>query len=104
MKYMDYCIKGQGIMCLGLVEHSHSKLAAGNTTEGCGAFTMSDEEGGGGRNGGDGGKRDGGEGGGKNHNKYRKDKPWDSASIDHWSTAEWKDETMKVNSSTILVT
>lgn len=37
-----------------------------------------------------------GGGGGKNHNKYRKDKPWDSASIDHWSIPDWKDETMKV--------
>ena len=41
------------------------------------------------------GKKEGG-GGAKNHNKYRKDKPWDSASIDHWSIPEWKDETMKV--------
>lgn len=41
------------------------------------------------------GKRGGG--GGKNHNKYRKDKPWDSASIDHWSIPDWKDETMKVS-------
>lgn len=37
-----------------------------------------------------------GVGGGKNHNKYRKDKPWDSASIDHWSIPDWQDETMKV--------
>ena len=45
------------------------------------------------------GKRGGGGGGGgaKNHNKYRKDKPWDSASIDHWSIPDWKDETMKVS-------
>lgn len=25
----------------------------------------------------------------KNHNKYRKDKPWDSAEIDHWKIEEW---------------
>lgn len=25
----------------------------------------------------------------KNHNKYRKDKPWDSADTDHWKTDEW---------------
>lgn len=46
-----------------------------------------------------GGGDDGGEGargGGKNHNKYRKDKPWDIASVDHWSIPDWKDETMKV--------
>lgn len=33
---------------------------------------------------------------GKNHKKYRKDKPWDNASIDHWAIPEWKDENMKV--------
>lgn len=48
-----------------------------------------------GRNGGGGGR--GGEG--KNHNKYRKDKPWDSASIDHWSIPDWKDDNMKVLSA-----
>lgn len=37
-----------------------------------------------------------GEGRGKNHNKYRKDKPWDNASIDHWAIPDWKDETIKV--------
>ncbi len=45
---------------------------------------------------GGGGGKDGGRGGEKNHNKYRKDKPWDSASIDHWSIPDWKDENMKV--------
>ena len=30
--------------------------------------------------------------GAKNHKKYRKDKPWDSAEIDHWKIEEWKDE------------
>jgi len=29
-------------------------------------------------------------GGGKNHKKYRKDKPWDTDDIDHWKTDEWK--------------
>eukprot|EP00752_Nemacystus_decipiens_P002773 g2591.t1 len=43
---------------------------------------------------GEGGKG-GGRGGSKNHNKYRKDKPWDSASIDHWSIPDWKDDNMK---------
>jgi len=28
----------------------------------------------------------------KNHNKYRKDKPWDNDQIDHWTQEEWKDE------------
>jgi hypothetical protein len=32
---------------------------------------------------------------GKNHKKYRKDKPWDSADIDHWKVDEWKEEDMK---------
>lgn len=40
---------------------------------------------------------EGGAGGGKNHSKYRKDKPWDNASIDHWSIPNWQDETMKVS-------
>lgn len=29
----------------------------------------------------------------KNHNKYRRDKPWDNAEIDHWSLSPW-DETV----------
>jgi ribosomal RNA assembly protein len=29
----------------------------------------------------------------KNHNKYRRDKPWDDANIDHWSTAPWNPDT-----------
>ncbi len=28
----------------------------------------------------------------KNHNKYRKDKPWDLPTIDKWNVPEWKDE------------
>jgi ribosomal RNA assembly protein len=32
------------------------------------------------------------EGGAKNHNKYRRDKPWDNPDIDHWSVSPW-DET-----------
>ena len=31
-------------------------------------------------------------GGAKNHNKYRRDKPWDNPDIDHWSVSPW-DET-----------
>jgi ribosomal RNA assembly protein len=30
--------------------------------------------------------------GGKNHRKYRRDKPWDNENIDHWKIEEWKDE------------
>lgn len=30
----------------------------------------------------------------KNHNKYRRDKPWDTADIDHWTIDEWKPEYM----------
>jgi ribosomal RNA assembly protein len=28
----------------------------------------------------------------KNHNKYRKDKPWDTDDIDHWKNIPWDDE------------
>lgn len=28
----------------------------------------------------------------KNHNKYRKDKPWDNEEIDHWKIDEFKPE------------
>ena len=31
----------------------------------------------------------------KNHNKYRKDKPWDSEEIDHWKVEEWDPTNMK---------
>ena len=30
----------------------------------------------------------------KNHNKYRKDKPWDNESIDHWKIEEFDTEKM----------
>jgi ribosomal RNA assembly protein len=33
----------------------------------------------------------------KNHNKYRKDKPWDTEDIDHWKIDEWKPEMLKGN-------
>ncbi|CAM9727309.1 unnamed protein product, partial [Choristocarpus tenellus] len=33
----------------------------------------------------------------KNHNKYRRDKPWDNANIDHWAISSWKDDDMKVS-------
>mmetsp|Transcript_27073 Transcript_27073/g.46016 ORF Transcript_27073/g.46016 Transcript_27073/m.46016 type:complete len:417 (-) Transcript_27073:108-1358(-) len=29
--------------------------------------------------------------GAKNHNKYRRDKPWDNPDIDHWSVSPWDD-------------
>jgi hypothetical protein len=32
---------------------------------------------------------------GKNHNKYRRDKPWDTADIDHWKIDEWKEDDSK---------
>lgn len=28
----------------------------------------------------------------KNHNKYRRDKPWDNEDIDHWKIEPWKDD------------
>lgn len=28
----------------------------------------------------------------KNHNKYRKDKPWDNGDIEHWKVDSWKDD------------
>ena len=31
----------------------------------------------------------------KNHNKYRRDKPWDHEGIDHWKLEEWKPEYLK---------
>jgi hypothetical protein len=35
----------------------------------------------------------------KNHNKYRKDKPWDNENIDHWKIEEWnEDDTGKASS------
>jgi ribosomal RNA assembly protein len=27
----------------------------------------------------------------KNHNKYRRDKPWDNKDIDHWKLPDWKE-------------
>ena len=30
----------------------------------------------------------------KDHNKYRRDKPWDHDGIDHWAVPEWKPEMM----------
>lgn len=32
---------------------------------------------------------------GKNHKKYRKDKPWDTDDIDHWKIDEWKADYLK---------
>lgn len=31
----------------------------------------------------------------KNHNKYRRDKPWDHDGIDHWKQEEWKPDFLK---------
>jgi hypothetical protein len=36
----------------------------------------------------------GAEGEKKNHNKYRRDKPWDNDSVNHWKVEEWKPEYM----------
>jgi len=33
----------------------------------------------------------------KNHNKYRKDKPWDDENIDHWKLDEWKADYMSTS-------
>lgn len=33
----------------------------------------------------------------KNHNKYRKDKPWDTEDIDHWKLDEWNPDHLKGN-------
>ena len=35
---------------------------------------------------------------GKNHNKYRREKPWDNASIDHWKTEKWGPNDMRAGS------
>ncbi len=29
---------------------------------------------------------------GKNHKKYRRDKPWDNENIDHWAIQPWTEE------------
>lgn len=29
---------------------------------------------------------------GKNHKKYRRDKPWDTPDIDHWAIQPWNEE------------
>lgn len=31
----------------------------------------------------------------KNHKKYRKDKPWDDETIDHWKQEEWNPDNLK---------
>jgi hypothetical protein len=33
----------------------------------------------------------------KNHNKYRRDKPWDNADIDHWKVEEFTSEEVKTS-------
>ena len=34
----------------------------------------------------------------KNHNKYRRDKPWDNDAIDHWKTEKWSQGDMRAGS------
>jgi ribosomal RNA assembly protein len=31
----------------------------------------------------------------KNHKKYRKDKPWDDETVDHWKVDEWNPEHLR---------
>jgi ribosomal RNA assembly protein len=31
----------------------------------------------------------------KNHNKYRKDKPWDTEETDHWKHEDWEADDLK---------
>eukprot|EP00596_Hydrurales_sp_CCMP1899_P010258 CAMPEP_0119049488 /NCGR_PEP_ID=MMETSP1177-20130426/64882_1 /TAXON_ID=2985 /ORGANISM="Ochromonas sp, Strain CCMP1899" /LENGTH=338 /DNA_ID=CAMNT_0007026775 /DNA_START=29 /DNA_END=1045 /DNA_ORIENTATION=+ len=33
----------------------------------------------------------------KNHNKYRKDKPWDTEDVDHWKLEEWNPDHLQGN-------
>ncbi|RYH15854.1 hypothetical protein EON65_30995 [archaeon] len=37
-------------------------------------------------------EQEGNDGKAKNHKKYRRDKPWDSETIDHWKVQEWKED------------
>jgi len=38
----------------------------------------------------------------KNHNKYRRDKPWDNENIDHWSKSPWDVEKDKLPGGSLL--
>ena len=38
----------------------------------------------------------------KNHNKYRRDKPWDTEDIDHWKNSPWDQETDKLPGGRLL--
>ncbi len=38
----------------------------------------------------------------KNHNKYRRDKPWDNDEIDHWKNESWDDEKDKLPGGRLL--
>jgi ribosomal RNA assembly protein len=38
----------------------------------------------------------------KNHNKYRRDKPWDNDEIDHWKVESWNEETDKLPGGRLL--
>jgi ribosomal RNA assembly protein len=42
--------------------------------------------------------------GNKNHNKYRRDKPWDTPDIDHWQVQPWDPETDGVAVTTTAAT
>lgn len=38
----------------------------------------------------------------KNHNKYRRDKPWDNENIDHWKIDHWNDDVDKLPGGRLL--
>ena len=38
----------------------------------------------------------------KNHNKYRKDKPWDNDQIEHWKNEPWNEETDELPGGRLL--
>eukprot|EP00980_Cylindrotheca_fusiformis_P016269 scaffold4829_cov129-Cylindrotheca_fusiformis.AAC.29 len=38
----------------------------------------------------------------KNHNKYRRDKPWDNGNIDHWKVDSWNDKEDKLPGGRLL--
>ena len=41
-------------------------------------------------------------GGKKNHNKYRRDKPWDNDQIDHWKIDPWNDNSEKGGTDSLV--
>ena len=66
-----------------LLNNIRTMSSSSNIIEHGQAATDNDASGGGG-----GGDR-GGDRGKKNHNKYRRDKPWDTPDVDHWKSAPW---------------